>query len=83
MKALVLEEKGKLNLRDFPVPLNVGPNDVRIATHTVGVCGSAGSTSRAYPIGALTRCWEGGSLLPGVWRSHTSITSPSVRGFGR
>ena len=40
MKALVLEEKGKLNLRDFPVPLNVGPNDVRIATHTVGVCGS-------------------------------------------
>jgi D-xylulose reductase len=40
MKALVLEKKGKLNLRDFPVPLDVGPNDVRIATHTVGVCGS-------------------------------------------
>lgn len=40
MKALVLEEKGKLNLRDFPVSLDMGPNDVRIATHTVGVCGS-------------------------------------------
>ena len=40
MKALVLEKKGKLNLRDFPVPLDAGPNDVRIATHTVGVCGS-------------------------------------------
>jgi D-xylulose reductase len=40
MKALVLEKKGKLNLRDFPVSLDVGPNDVRIATHTVGVCGS-------------------------------------------
>ena len=40
MKALVLEKKGKLNLREFPVPLDVGPNDVRIATHTVGVCGS-------------------------------------------
>ncbi len=40
MKALVLEKKGNLNLRDFPVPLDAGPNDVRIATHTVGVCGS-------------------------------------------
>ena len=40
MKALVLEEKGKLNLRDFPVPLKVGPNDVKIGVHTVGVCGS-------------------------------------------
>jgi D-xylulose reductase len=40
MKALVLEEKGKLNLRDFPVPQEVGPNDVKIGVHTVGVCGS-------------------------------------------
>ena len=40
MKALVLEEKGKLNLRDFPVLTEVGPHDVRIGIHTVGVCGS-------------------------------------------
>ncbi len=40
MKALVLEEKGKLNMRDFPVSLEVGPNDVRIGINTVGVCGS-------------------------------------------
>ena len=40
MKALVLEEKGTLNLRDFPVPLEVGPNDVKIGVHTVGICGS-------------------------------------------
>jgi D-xylulose reductase len=40
MKALVLEEKGKLSLRDFPVPLEVGPNDVKIGVHTVGICGS-------------------------------------------
>lgn len=40
MKSLVLEEKGKLSLRDFPVLLEVGPHDVRIAIHTVGVCGS-------------------------------------------
>ncbi len=40
MKALVLEEKGKLRLRDFPVETEVGPHDVRIGIHTVGVCGS-------------------------------------------
>ncbi|MFC3569967.1 NAD(P)-dependent alcohol dehydrogenase [Paracoccus simplex] len=40
MKALVLEEKGKLTLRDFDIPATLGPRDVRIRTHTVGICGS-------------------------------------------
>ncbi len=40
MKALVLEEKGKLLLRDFPIIGTLGPKDVRIKTHTVGICGS-------------------------------------------
>ncbi|QDY71103.1 NAD(P)-dependent alcohol dehydrogenase [Qingshengfaniella alkalisoli] len=40
MKALVLEEKGKLSLRDFDIPGTMGPRDVRIKTHTVGICGS-------------------------------------------
>ena len=40
MKALVLEEKGKLSLRDFDIPGTLGPKDVRIRTHTVGICGS-------------------------------------------
>lgn len=40
MDALVLEEKGRLSLRDFPLDLTVGTHDVRIAIHTVGVCGS-------------------------------------------
>ncbi len=40
MKALVLEEKGKLSLRDFSLPQTVGPHDVKIAIHTVGICGS-------------------------------------------
>lgn len=40
MKALVLEKKGSLALRDIDLPLDVGENDVRIAIHTVGVCGS-------------------------------------------
>lgn len=40
MKALVLEEKGKLALREFEIPTTLGPRDVRIKTHTVGICGS-------------------------------------------
>lgn len=38
--ALVLEEKGRLSLRDFPVEETLGPRDVRIGIHTVGICGS-------------------------------------------
>jgi D-xylulose reductase len=40
MKALVLEKKGSLSLRDIDLPLVVGEDDVRIAIHTVGICGS-------------------------------------------
>ncbi|MHA7874263.1 NAD(P)-dependent alcohol dehydrogenase [Roseivivax sp.] len=40
MTALVLEEKGKLSLRDIALPAALGPRDVRIAVHTVGICGS-------------------------------------------
>ncbi|MCX5513219.1 NAD(P)-dependent alcohol dehydrogenase [Kaistia algarum] len=40
MRALVLEERLKLSLRDIDLPLEVGPRDVKIAIHTVGVCGS-------------------------------------------
>ena len=42
MKSLVLEEKGKLSLRDFPIEREepMGPRDVRIKLHTVGICGS-------------------------------------------
>jgi len=40
MQALVLEEKGRLSLREFPLPREPGPDDVRIAVDTVGICGS-------------------------------------------
>ena len=40
MQALVLEEKLRLSLRDFPVEETLGPRDVRIKLKTVGVCGS-------------------------------------------
>jgi D-xylulose reductase len=40
MKALVLERRGELALRDIELPGELGPSDVRIRVHTVGVCGS-------------------------------------------
>src|SRR3954464_9337821 len=39
-KALVLEKVRELSLRDIDLPLDVGPNDVKIKIDTVGVCGS-------------------------------------------
>ncbi len=40
MNALVLEKVGELSLRDIQMPETVGPRDVKIAIHTVGICGS-------------------------------------------
>jgi D-xylulose reductase len=40
MQALVLEEKKKLNILDIPFEETLGPNDVRIKMHTIGICGS-------------------------------------------
>ncbi|MFZ7093145.1 NAD(P)-dependent alcohol dehydrogenase [Primorskyibacter sp. 2E233] len=44
MKSLVLEKKDVLSLRDFPeisrAEETLGPRDVRIKLHTVGICGS-------------------------------------------
>ncbi|MCB0046714.1 MAG: NAD(P)-dependent alcohol dehydrogenase [Caldilineaceae bacterium] len=40
MQALVLERKGELSLRDMQLDEPLGPHDVRIALHTVGICGS-------------------------------------------
>lgn len=40
MKSLVLEKKGELALREIETNQQVGPNDLKIKIHTVGVCGS-------------------------------------------
>ena len=44
MKSLVLEQKDVLSLRDFPdiarAEETLGPREVRIKLHTVGICGS-------------------------------------------
>jgi len=40
MKALFLDRKEVLSLRDYDPLETVGPDDVRIKIHTVGICGS-------------------------------------------
>ena len=40
MRALVLEKKLELSLRDIDLPKDVRANDVKIKMHTVGICGS-------------------------------------------
>ena len=40
MQALVLERARQLALRDIALPERLGPRDVRVAIHTVGICGS-------------------------------------------
>jgi D-xylulose reductase len=42
MESLVLEKKHEISLRDFPIEKDevLGPRDVRIKLHTVGICGS-------------------------------------------
>jgi D-xylulose reductase len=42
MQFLVLERVGEMTLRDMPMERDevMGPHDLRIALHTVGICGS-------------------------------------------
>jgi len=40
MEAVVLEKANDLRVRKIDLPTEVGPNDVRIKMHTVGICGS-------------------------------------------
>ncbi len=40
VKALVLEKKGEISIRDIDIDEALGPRDVRIDIHTVGICGS-------------------------------------------
>jgi D-xylulose reductase len=40
MQALVLERIGELAIREIELLQTVGPEDVKVAVHTVGICGS-------------------------------------------
>jgi D-xylulose reductase len=40
MRALVLERQHELSLRDIELSQKLGPDDVKVRIHTVGICGS-------------------------------------------
>ena len=40
MKAVVLDKQHEINIREIPGDLSCGPGQLRIAPHTVGICGS-------------------------------------------
>jgi D-xylulose reductase len=40
MKAVVLEKKGLIKIRDIDIHEEMGKDDVKISIHTVGICGS-------------------------------------------
>lgn len=40
MKAVVLERQGVISVKEVPDPPHPGPGELRIAPHTVGICGS-------------------------------------------
>ena len=40
MKSLVLEETRRLSLREIGIDESLGPRDVRVKLHTIGICGS-------------------------------------------
>ena len=67
MQALVLERARRLALRDIAVPERLGPRDVRVAIHTVGICGSDVSTITATAASGRSWCanrWCSGTRLP-------------------
>jgi D-xylulose reductase len=73
MKALVLERKGELSLRDIDLPLEVGPDDVKIAIHTVGICGS---DIHYYTHGRIGRYVVDAPMVLG----HEAAGTPPVHG---
>jgi D-arabinose 1-dehydrogenase-like Zn-dependent alcohol dehydrogenase len=72
VRALVLERKGELALRDIPLPGHLGPGCVRIRVHTVGVCGSDVHYFQHGRIGDFVVgapwCWATRARAPS-WRS--------------
>lgn len=81
MKALVLEEKLKLSLRDFPIEQEeiLGPRDVRVKLHTVGICGS---DVHYYTHGGIGPFQVRAPMILGHEASGTVIeTGPEVAGL--
>ena len=53
MKAVVLEEQGVINVREVPDVKDPGPGELRIAPHTVGVCGSDLHSTRTVVLASM------------------------------
>jgi D-xylulose reductase len=76
MKALFLERQGVLSLREFDTPEEMGADDVRIAIHTVGICGS---DLHYYRHGRIGRYMLEEPLILGHEASGTVLeTGPNV-----
>jgi D-xylulose reductase len=79
MKALVLEKIKQLSIRDFDIRETLGEYDVRIAIHTVGICGS---DIHYYERGAIGQFVVREPMILGHEASGTIIElGKSVRNF--
>jgi D-xylulose reductase len=79
MEALVLEKVHSLSLREIDIPEVLGPHDVRIALHTVGVCGS---DIHYYETGAIGKFVVREPMVLGHEASGTILeTGSEVKNF--
>ena len=79
MQAVVLERPGALQLREIDLPTTPGPDDVLIAIHTVGICGS---DVHYYTHGAIGQFIVRAPLVLGHEASGTVVACGSnVRDF--
>jgi D-xylulose reductase len=74
MKALVLESKKKLSLRDYPLDEELGSTDVQIK---IGACGICGSDVHFYRDGPKTFSGEESSMILGHEAAGTVIAKGS------
>ena len=81
MQAVVLEETRKLSVRDIEIDESLGPRDVRVKIHTVGICGS---DVHYYRDGRMGSCIVEQPLVLGHEASGTvvecggDVTQPAV-----
>ena len=79
MDALILEKKDELSLRDFPEidrqEAVLGPRDVRIKLHTVGICGL---DVHYYQYGRIGRFVVNEPMILGHEASGTVIETGSL-----
>lgn len=79
MKAVVLEKQHEIRIRDVHQDLRVGPGDLRIAPHTVGICGS---DVHYYTHGRIGRYVVEKPMILGHEAAGTVLeVGPDVEGF--